>query len=633
MSTGAASARVVGAVASEPRVMASFGVGDEPEMATDFWSLLANARTSEQLCRAWLGILCQWIPGTQAGLLLLHDQGDSYAPAAVWPDPERDMAFMAGIAQQALVERRGAMQDEGDGLAQWAYPLLGAQQSYGVVVLHVVVRGDAAMREALRLLHWGAGWLTGLFDRRQLLEREHKLGRSGLLQDLLLGVMNEAEADDAARWVVNRLAQALPSRSVMLARADNRQIELVSVSGSAGFDQRSNLLTVAREAMREAVLLGEAQCFPTPGSTHEAPLLAASSLADYCREAGAAAVMVLPLQHQGQTDAALLLAFDTPPTTELYDFVQTAALALAPGLALHRLARRNLASHAHSAWVDARATLLGPRHAGMKLAGLSLAVALALAALVPVQHRVSAPATIEGRVQRAAVAPFGGFVQEAKARAGDAVKQGDVLARLDDRELKLEDLKWTAQAELTERKLREAMARADAVAVRLAQAEHQQTQAELALVRERLARTSIVAPFDGVVVKGDLSQQLGAPVEQGKVLFEIAPLDSYRVVLKVDERDITRLRSERAGELVLSGLAGEHFDLRVARIAPVATTENGVNAFRVEAALDASPAQLARIQPGMEGVAKVEAGEHSLLWVGLHRFIDGARYTLWSLGL
>ena len=68
-----------------------------------------------------------------------------------------------------------------------------------------------------------------------------------------------------------------------------------------------------------------------------------------------------------------------------------------------------------------------------------------------------------------------------------------------------------------------------------------ETQARLDQVEERLARTRIEAPFAGVLVSGDLSQAIGGPVEQGKTLFELAPLDGYRVVLKVDERDIRAL--------------------------------------------------------------------------------------------
>jgi multidrug efflux pump subunit AcrA (membrane-fusion protein) len=163
------------------------------------------------------------------------------------------------------------------------------------------------------------------------------------------------------------------------------------------------------------------------------------------------------------------------------------------------------------------------------------------------------------------------------------------------------------------------------------EADTHQAEAALALVREKHARAAITAPFDGRIVSGDLSQQLGAPVEQGHVLFEIAPLDAWRVVLKVDERDIVQLHAGQPGELVLAGLPGEHFRIQVSKISPVAQPEDGRNSFRVEARMVGGVPP--RIQPGMEGVGKVAAGEHSLLWIGFHRVFDWVRYALWTAGL
>jgi RND family efflux transporter MFP subunit len=260
-----------------------------------------------------------------------------------------------------------------------------------------------------------------------------------------------------------------------------------------------------------------------------------------------------------------------------------------------------------------------------------VAVALCAAALIQTEYRVRSPALIEGLVQRAAVAPYDGYIAAATVRAGDPVRTGDVLARMDDRDLKLEEAKAAADAELADRKLREAVGRGDAAAVRVGEADAQQADAALALVREKHSRATIKAPFDGHIVSGDWSQQLGAPIEQGHVLFEIAPMDAWRVVLKVDERDIVQLRAGQHGELVLAGLPGRHFEIQVIRIAPVAQPEDGRNSFRVEARMvRGSPS---RIQPGMEGVGKVAAGEHSLLWIGFHRVFDWVRYTLWTVGL
>jgi hypothetical protein len=132
----------------------------------------------------------------------------------------------------------------------------------------------------------------------------------------------------------------------------------------------------------------------------------------------------------------------------------------------------------------------------------------------------------------------------------------------------------------------------------------------------------------GVVVRGDLSQQLGSPVEQGKVLFEIAPLDTWRVILKVDERDIDQMAPGMPGKLMLTSLPGQTFDLAVAKITPVATAEDGRNYFRVEARLSGAQSTL---RPNMEGVAKVVAGERSLLWIWTHRLPDWLRLAWWKV--
>jgi hypothetical protein len=66
--------------------------------------------------------------------------------------------------------------------------------------------------------------------------------------------------------------------------------------------------------------------------------------------------------------------------------------------------------------------LFGPRHPGVKLIASVLAGLLIFFSLVSGEYRVSAKTVIEGAVQRAAVAPFDGYVAVSLARAGDTVK-------------------------------------------------------------------------------------------------------------------------------------------------------------------------------------------------------------------
>jgi multidrug resistance efflux pump len=229
-------------------------------------------------------------------------------------------------------------------------------------------------------------------------------------------------------------------------------------------------------------------------------------------------------------------------------------------------------------------------------------------------------------VQRAVVAPFNGYIAEAPARAGDVLQEGHVLCLLDDRDMRLERIKWTTEKEQLAKQSREAMAKHDRVQMTILKAKIGQAEAQLGLLDEQLVRTKIIAPFDGLVTSGDLSQSLGAPVERGQVLFEMAPLDAYRVIADVDERDIIEIMVGQRGEMVLPSMPGESFSFTVAKITPVSTAKEGRNYFRVEAQLeDVSE----RLRPGMEGVGKIIIDRRKLIWIWAHDVIDWLRLQLW----
>ena len=154
-----------------------------------------------------------------------------------------------------------------------------------------------------------------------------------------------------------------------------------------------------------------------------------------------------------------------------------------------------------------------------------------------------------------------------------------------------------------------------------------QATAELALADEKLARTRLLAPFDGIVARGDLSRSLGSPVERGEVLFEIAALDRYRIVLEVADDDIANLAVGQTGWLTLAAHPDEELALVVERIVPVAVAEDERNYFRVEAQLERP---MPSLRPGMEGIGKVEIGTRSVLWIHTHALVDWLRITIWA---
>ena len=274
------------------------------------------------------------------------------------------------------------------------------------------------------------------------------------------------------------------------------------------------------------------------------------------------------------------------------------------------------------------ARCFGPGHMVWKLVAVLVAATVLFFSFATGTYRVAAETRIEGAVQRAIAAPFEGYVYEARVRPGDLVRKGALLARLDDRDLQLERLKAASRREQLLKQYREALANHDRTQIRVIGSQVEQAEAELSIAEEKLARILLVAPFDGVVVSGDLSQKLGAPVQRGDVLFEIAPLEDYRVVLKIDERDIRDVRIGDRGDLLLTSMPNERLPMRVARVTPVSTAEEGRNFFRVEAHLERGAE---RLRPGMEGVGKVVVGDRKLIWIWTRYLMNWIEIETWWL--
>jgi hypothetical protein len=81
---------------------------------------------------------------------------------------------------------------------------------------------------------------------------------------------------------------------------------------------------------------------------------------------------------------------------------------------------------------------------------------------------------------------------------------------------------------------------------------------------------------------------LGSPIERGKVLFETAPLNAYRLIIHVDERDVRYVSNGQVGNVALTGRPEGKVSLAISKMTPVTTPEEGRNTFRVEASIVAA---------------------------------------------
>ena len=579
------------------------------------------------LIPAWLSQQCrQFEDPIRAAVLLGDADSGPFHPVAQWPDESAAVALaQAGLSvirsrTSVLQARDDSQPDAGQTGDILACPILRDDQLLGVVTVEVGSGDREKQAQLLETLQQNTASLERVIrDKPQIHESQ-----AFSVLDLIAASIEHGDYHAAARAVTTRFATAMKFDQVSLGWLEGKQSRIDVVSGIASVNPKMQLARTIGAAMDEAIEQDATLRFP--GGDDHGDCKAHEALYKH-RNGGQ--ICTIPINYAGKLVGALMLecgheeGFDN----ELISVCETAVSLIGPVLYEKRLQSRGIGELLLARMTGRDKHRRRPGHLLRKLALVFAAATVGLFSIMTGEYRVTADAALEGTVQRMVVAPVTGYITEVAARAGDIVHEGDLLARLDDKEFELERLKWQSESHSLQREYREAMASYDSAQVTILKAQLESASAQLTLAEDNLARTRILAPMGGVLVTGDLDQSLGAPVERGDELFEIAPLDTYRVMLEVDERDVGRLRIGQKGRLALVGLPDQRLDFEIERITPVSSTEDGRNYFSVEARLN-DTAEILR--PGMGGVGKIEIGSQRLIWIWTHELVEWARLWFWA---
>jgi HlyD family secretion protein len=158
-----------------------------------------------------------------------------------------------------------------------------------------------------------------------------------------------------------------------------------------------------------------------------------------------------------------------------------------------------------------------------------------------------------------------------------------------------------AQRELDQVKAGPTQAEIDRAEVAIRQAQTQLDQAQTAL-----NRTSIVAPFDGIV--SALNVEIGSLVTPGMPVIELTNVSPLHLTVQADEVDIRQLREGMAARVQLDALQSLQIPARVEQIALVGRNEGGIVSYDVKLWLEE---QDPHVRVGMTAEASMIVNERS----------------------
>jgi multidrug efflux pump subunit AcrA (membrane-fusion protein) len=337
----------------------------------------------------------------------------------------------------------------------------------------------------------------------------------------------------------------------------------------------------------------------------------------------------LPLRRRADVVGAICLEF--PPgqkiTPQAFTGLSVAVDLLAPQLYDRFQNDRWLITKTGLSIQELGKKVMGPQHMlGKLIAVLSIAAILFVCFFKPTYH-VGAPFQFDSLEKRKLEAPFDGYIKTVLVKPADMVKKGQILLTMDVSELKLKHASSEAEAAKDRAEYAKFSADPDKQAdAAIALAEINAAEADTKFYQDQIDRAEIRAPFDGVVLRGDLTDQIMAPKKQGDELFIVAANNSLRAELTVSERDIQELKPGQIGKLATTSLPTKKYGFVIDRIVPLGEAKEGDNVFTVYA----KPTEVASTwRPGMAGEARIDIQQRPLIWIWTHKFVDYVRLKLW----
>ncbi|MCX6857040.1 MAG: efflux RND transporter periplasmic adaptor subunit [Verrucomicrobia bacterium] len=191
------------------------------------------------------------------------------------------------------------------------------------------------------------------------------------------------------------------------------------------------------------------------------------------------------------------------------------------------------------------------------LGGIALVLGLLL--LVPWQIKVERPAVLQPVQSEFVRAEVAGRVTEIRARSGQEVKTGEVLAVLSQPRLSADARAAELREERARRELDMTVGASDPAAYRQAQAQLEQAKGAAQEAQRLVARLTLKAGSDGIVITPDLQRLAAGSLRAGDALCEIAQLDPIQIFIPLNERQARHIRAGQKVELRVPARPGRTF--------------------------------------------------------------------------
>ena len=257
----------------------------------------------------------------------------------------------------------------------------------------------------------------------------------------------------------------------------------------------------------------------------------------------------------------------------------------------------------------------------------AVAGAIAFLTLFPFPMRVDGDAVV-APLHTAQIQPeVEGVVKKVYVREGDQVKQGSVIADLDDWEYRAALLAAQAKYGTAKAEAARALASNDGSEAGMRRVEADFWAAELRRAQERVDRARLRSPISGVIATPRLENSVGKRLKYGDTLAEVINTATATIDVAIAEDEMPLVKPDVPGKVLLEGFPTRTFKGKVLLVSPRSQPEADRRVFlaRVEV-----PNDDRAIRAGMQGRGKIWAGWRPAGYVLFRRPVMWIYSKLWN---
>jgi transcriptional regulator with GAF, ATPase, and Fis domain len=463
-----------------------------------------------------------------------------------------------------------------------------------------------------------------------LLQAERKVEILETLVKVSREITSTLDIGRVLQAIVNDTQAVLSYDRAAIALEERGSLHLKAVSGLPQINTSDPTIKLLKQMLEWASLSNEEIHVTQHGETIDVSREASrTKFSEYFEATHARAFYALPLDDdQGSLG---ILSFESRDP----DFMTRAHFEIVRVLAAQAtVALRNASLYRDVPFISLLEPVLEKKRRFLALEKSRRALIVAGAAAValflvffPIPMRLSGDATV-APVRRAQVmSSMDGIVKAVYVREGDHVHPGTVLAELEDWDLRAALAAANAKYQTALSEMNRALAANDGTEAGIQRVQTEYWAAELKRAQERLQRTQLRSPLEGVVSTPHIENFVGRHLSPADSFLEVIDSTQSSVDLAIDELDAVLLQPGRRAMVKLDAFPTRSFPGEVSIVSPISSLEADQKVYYARILI--SDRDLLT-RAGMHGRGKVMAGWRPVGYVLFRRPAMWIYSKLWS---